>query len=300
MSSMPKLVLPSPAKLNRFLHIVGRREEDGYHLIQTLFQILNYGDKLTFETNDSPIGDIKLTSNIPELVNRNNLVIKAARLLQKASGTSTGATIHLEKSLPVGGGIGGGSSNAATTLLGLNTLWDLGLKMEQLAELGLQLGADVPVFVRGCSAFAEGVGEILQPVTEPTKQQWFLVVIPNVSVDTTLMFKHEDLTRDTPPIDDFTAFDSAVQGHNDFEMLVRRLYPEVDKSLTLLNDLCGHRARMSGSGACVFAPFCSHEEAKVAQLKLQSIAAASSFIAEGVAVSPLHAALKQLGYEIPK
>ena len=303
-----KLVLPAPAKINLFLHIIGRRE-DGYHLLQSVFQFLDYGDEISFEvTNDA---NLSLTSNIPELNNADNLIIKAARLLQQKASIECGASIHLTKRLPMGGGVGGGSSDAATTLLALNALWNLGLSMDELADLGLQLGADVPVFVRGFSAFAEGVGEILQPV-EP-KGNWYLVLVPDAHVDTTRMYKHRDLTRDTPAIKvcaAFDLFDPLVEGRecrNDFEPLVRRLHPEVDYCLTLLDNFAGSlckkssgKAMMSGSGACVFAPFESREQAQAAQSKLSSSdMAINSFVAQGINCSPLHTALRNAGYSIP-
>lgn len=322
-----RLVLPAPAKLNLFLHIIGRRE-DGYHLLQSVFQFLDYGDEISFEANDR--GELSLTSNIPELDNSDNLIIKAAKLLQqKSSGSSnsfhkSGASIRLTKRLPMGGGVGGGSSNAATTLLALNALWNLGLSMDELAGIGLQLGADVPVFVRGFSAFAEGVGEILQPVKP--KECWYLVLVPDAHVDTTRMYKHRDLTRDTPPIKVCAAFDlfgssidssiKSQERRNDFEPLVRRLYPEVDNCLTLLDNFAGAafpegkspgsespgssgKAMMSGSGACVFAPFDSREQAQAAQSKLHS-SGINSFVAQGVNCSPLHTALQNAGYSIPE
>ena len=307
-----KLVLPAPAKLNLFLHIIGRRD-DGYHLLQSVFQFLDYGDEISFEVNNE--ADLSLTSNIPELNNSDNLIIRAAKLLQKKLSVECGARIHLTKRLPMGGGVGGGSSDAATTLLALNALWNLNLSMDELAALGLQLGADVPVFVRGFSAFAEGVGEILQPV-DP-KENCYLVLVPDAHVDTTRMYRHEDLTRDTPAIKVCAAFDlfDYKECRNDFEPLVRRLYPEVDNCLALLDNfagsLCGKssgknsgkssgKAMMSGSGACVFAPFDSREQAQAAQLKLTSSdEAINSFVAQGINCSPLHTALQNAGYSIP-
>ena len=308
-----KLVLPAPAKINLFLHIIGRRD-DGYHLLQSVFQFLDYGDEISFEvTNDT---DLSLTSNIPELNNADNLIVKAAKLLQQKASAECGAKIHLTKRLPMGGGVGGGSSDAATTLLALNALWNLDLPMDELAELGLQLGADVPVFVRGFSAFAEGVGEVLQPV-DP-REYWCLVLIPDTRVDTTRMYKHGDLTRDTPAIKvcaAFDLFDPHIEGRecrNDFEPLVRQLHPEVDNCLALLDNFsdsfCGKsrcekssgKAMMSGSGACVFAPFESREQAQAAQSKLTSSdESINSFVAKGINCSPLHTALRKAGYSIP-
>lgn len=180
----PDITLPSPAKLNLFLHITGRRA-DGYHELQTLFQFLDYGDTLTFHPRDD--GVITLTPELPGVPAEQNLVVRAARCLQEASGTGKGADIHLDKKLPMGGGLGGGSSNAATTLVGLNHLWQTGLSEDQLAELGLALGADVPVFVRGRAALGEGVGEKLTPANPP--EDWFIVVKPPVEISTAEIFQ---------------------------------------------------------------------------------------------------------------
>ena len=288
------LVLPAPAKINLFLHIIGRRD-DGYHLLQTLFQFLDYGDELSFELSD----DLTLSCNKPELEGSDNLIIKAGQLLQRKTGCCTGAKITLQKNLPMGGGVGGGSSDAATTLLALNALWQLGLSMDELADTGLQLGADVPVFVRGQTAFAEGVGEVLTPVDAP--ETWYLVVAPDVHVDTTRMYNHESLTRDTPPINVCAALEQS--GQNDFEPLVRQLHPEIDQWLSWLSqlDTLG-LARMSGSGACVFAPFTSHRQATEAQHLLESMAGTkvTSFVTQGRNQSPLHKVLKKKGYPIPE
>ena len=293
-----RLVLPAPAKINLFLHVIGRRE-DGYHQLQTLFQFLDYGDELSFEINPDSSA-ILLSSNIPGLDNEDNLIVRAAKLLQKVSGVETGAHIILNKKLPMGGGVGGGSSDAASTLLGLNALCNTGLSMDQLAGLGLQLGADVPVFVRGRSAFAEGIGEILQPV-DP-QEFWYLVLKPEVHVDTTLMYQHKDLTRDSPAIKVCADFDRS--GRNDFEPLVRRLYPEVDNYLTLLDNFDGlssGKAMMSGSGACVFAPFENQEQARSVQSELLSLVPSlNSFVARGINISPLHKALQNAGHSMPE
>ena len=280
-----RLVLPSPAKINRFLHIIGRRA-DGYHQLQTLFQFLDFGDELIIKPHDSLI----LETALPELRTEDNLILQAARLLQQTTGCAKGAHITLDKRLPMGGGVGGGSSNAATALLGLNKLWNLGLSEDQLAEMGLKLGADVPVFVRGRSAFAEGVGEQLTPMNP--SEPWFVVLIPDVHVNTAAMYGHEDLTRDTPPIKVAAANDQ--KGQNDFEPLVRQLYPEVDKCLTLLDNF-GHSsiesAMLSGSGACVFAPFVYQEVATSVLTELSS--KAKGFVARGINNSPLHSALSE-------
>ena len=288
------LVLPAPAKLNLFLHIIGRRE-DGYHQLQTLFQFVDFGDELTFEMSDT----LDLSCNNPDLATEDNLIIKAARLLQTTAGVEMGASIHLQKRLPMGGGVGGGSSDAATTLLGLNALWQLNLSMDELADMGLQLGADVPVFVRGFAAFGEGVGEVLTPINPP--EDWYLVLVPEVHVETIRMFKHKDLTRDTSVIKICAALEQ--RGQNDFESLVRQLYPEVDQCLALLDDFDGSGpARMSGSGACVYVPFADCQQAEAAQYELSQKAKANftSFVAHGKNCSTLHTALKDNGYPVPE
>ena len=190
-----ELRLPAPAKLNLMLHITGRRA-DGYHELQTLFQFLDFGDELGFAVRAD--GVIRLHSDIPGVVHDSNLIVRAARALQQQTGCTLGADIWLTKRLPMGGGIGGGSSDAATTLLGLNHLWQLHLDEDRLAELGLTLGADVPVFVRGRAAFAEGIGEKITPIT--LSEPWFLVAIPQVLVSTMKIFSDPELTRDTPTI----------------------------------------------------------------------------------------------------
>ena len=244
---LSELVLPAPAKLNLFLHIIGRRP-DGYHNLQTLFQFLDYGDQLTFTALDE---GVELVTDLAGVPVADNLVMKAIRLLQQASGCRSGVRIVLDKRLPMGAGLGGGSSDAATALLGLNALWGLGLSMDQLAELGLQLGADVPVFVRGYSAFAEGVGDVLTSLKPP--QEWVLVVVPDAHVNTVAMYGHRDLTRDSLPITLCAASDLSFANHqqrrNDFQALVCALYPQVDKTLRVLDnfaDLSIGRAMMSG------------------------------------------------------
>lgn len=289
-----QLVLPAPAKLNLFLHIIGRRQ-DGYHQLQTLFQFLNYGDELTF----TPSNKLTLTCNNPALVSDDNLILQAARRLQERTGSESGAAIHLRKKLPMGGGVGGGSSDAATTLLALNALWQLDLSMDELADIGLTLGADVPVFVRGKAAFGEGVGEVLTPVNAP--ENYYLVLVPEVHVETIRMFRHKDLTRNTPAIKVCAALEQ--KGQNDFEPLVRRLYPEVDQCLMLLNDFDGSGpARMSGSGACVFVPFIDRQQAENARnvLSLQESTSFTSFVAHGKNGSTLHTALAEYGYSVPE
>lgn len=285
MPSINKYRLPAPAKINRFLHIIGRRS-DGYHKLQTLFQFLDYGDSLVFQHHDT----LQLDTILPELQTENNLILKAARLLQQASGCKRGAHITLDKKLPIGGGVGGGSSNAATTLLGLNQLWQLALSKTQLAKLALTLGADVPVFVGGYSAFAEGIGEQLTPIS--LSEPWYVVLIPDLHINTAMIYKHEDLTRDTAPIKVASARDQ--KGKNDFEPLIRQLYPVVDNCLALLDNV-GHLslapAMLSGSGSCVFAPFSNQKTAVSVLTKVSS--QAKGFVAQGINKSPLHSALSQ-------
>ena len=274
------LTLPAPAKLNLFLHITGRRA-DGYHLLQTVFQLLDYGDTLTFSPRSD--GDIRVTPPLPGVAATDNLVYRAARALQQRTGCSLGADIALEKRLPAGGGLGGGSSDAATTLLALNRLWDLHLPLAELAELGLALGADVPVFVRGRSAWAEGVGEEITPVTLP--EQWFLVVFPGCHVDTAKIFSNRELTRNDDAIT-IRAFLEAG-GKNSCQPVVEMLYPEVKNARLWLQEFAP--AQMTGTGSCLFARFDSECAAKA---KLEALPGQwQGFVAKGVNQSPAHAAL---------
>jgi 4-diphosphocytidyl-2-C-methyl-D-erythritol kinase len=271
---------PAPAKLNLLLHIIGRRE-DGYHELQTLFQFLTFGDWLYFDLR--PDGEVRLAGEPAGVPAAADLCVRAAALLQEATGSSAGVTVYNDKRLPPGGGLGGGSSDAATVLMVLNRLWGLDLSLDELAELGLRLGADVPVFVHGQAAWGEGVGEILTPVTLP--EPWFLVVNPGVSISTAAIFSDPGLTRDTPrtKIPDLLA----GAGSNDCEAVVRRSYPEVAAVLDWLNLYAP--ARMTGTGGCVFAAFASAADAKV--VAEQVPASWTSFVARGVNLSPLRAAL---------
>lgn len=271
---------PAPAKLNLFLHITGRRP-DGYHSLQTVFQFLDYGDTLRFEVTDSP--EIRLETPTPGVPPEQDLTVRAACMLQQRAGVSRGARIHLEKRLPQGGGVGGGSSDAATVLVALNRLWQAGLSENQLAELGLALGADVPVFVRGRAAWAEGVGEALTPVDLP--EPWFLVIKPPVTVSTAEVFSAPELTRDTPAIT-IPAFLSGA-GRNDCEPVVRRRYPVVAEVLDWLGQIAP--ARMTGTGACVFAAFETREAAERIAATLPAVW--SGFVARGCNRSPLLQAL---------
>lgn len=244
---------PAPAKLNLFLHVVGRRP-DGYHLLQTVFRFVDHGDSLTFSPRDD--GRIVLATPIPGVPPETDLTVRAARLLQAASGCRQGATIALEKRLPMGGGLGGGSSDAATVLLALNHLWQLGLPRRRLQELGLALGADVPVFVFGRNAFAEGVGEELIPVDLPPAH--YLVLEPPVAVPTAAVFGAPDLKRDTPAIRPGDWRPGI--GGNDLEPVACRRFPAVAEHLEWLKRF--GPALMTGSGACVFASFATGEAAR--------------------------------------
>jgi 4-diphosphocytidyl-2-C-methyl-D-erythritol kinase len=278
-----ELILPAPAKLNLMLHILGRRA-DGYHELQTLFQFLDFGDELGFALRQD--GQIHLHTPIDGVPHDSNLIVRAARLLQQQTGCTLGADIWLDKRLPMGGGIGGGSSDAATTLLGLKHLWQLECSEDQLADMGLSLGADVPVFVRGHAAFAEGVGEKLQPVT--LSEPWFLVAIPQVLVSTVKIFSDPELTRDTPPIKVRSLLEGG--GHNDCLPVVQKRYPEVRNALNLLNKFVP--AKLTGTGACVFGSFPNEDDAdKVAR---QLPGTLPSFIAQGRNISMLHRKLGKL------
>ena len=274
---MPLLTLPAPAKLNLFLHITGRRA-DGYHNLQTLFQLLDYGDELSFER--TPMGTVHLSAPTLDLPPEQNLVYKAAILLQKHTGTGFGANITLTKRLPAGGGIGGGSSDAATALLGLNHLWQCGLSIDSLAQLGQQLGADIPVFVRGKTAWAEGIGERLEPVELP--QRWYVVLAPKCHVNTAEIFSNEKLTRDSIAIKVRAFLEEG--GRNDCQPLVEKLYPQVKDAVDWLSRFGS--AQLTGTGACVFAPFPSFASAQSVFAKRP--VELSGFVAQGVNESPLH------------
>ena len=257
---------PAPAKLNLFLHVTGRRA-DGYHLLQTVFQLLDHGDTLHFDLrDDDAIHRVTELEGVPE---QQDLIIRAARLLQAEVLRRTGALprgvdIAIDKILPMGGGLGGGSSDAATTLMALNHLWQAGLSKEELMALGLPLGADIPFFIFGETAFAEGVGEALQPVRAP--ECWYVVIEPGVSVPTAAIFCSERLTRDTPPviITDFSSHlenqtDLTGYGRNDLQQVATSLFPPVAEAITWLS--AHGDARMTGSGACVFCAVSGEVEA---------------------------------------
>lgn len=247
------LTLKSPAKLNLFLHITGRRA-DGYHELQTIFQIIDYCDVLHFSLS-ADAGIETLQCNDPALGGADNLILRAARALRAHTGSIRGVNITLEKHIPMGAGLGGGSSNAATALVALNQLWQTGLSNDELCAIGVRLGADVPLFVKGESAWAEGIGEILTPVDLP--QKTYVVITPDCHVSTGEIFSNQQLTRNTTAIK-MAAF-LAGQTRNDCENIVRRLYPPVDEALNWLNQYAP--ARMTGTGASVFAAFDREDEA---------------------------------------
>ena len=268
---------PAPAKLNLMLHIVGRRA-DGYHLLQTVFQFLDYCDWLEIVPRSD--GVIERINAIPGLAAECDLIVRAAHLLQRATGTSHGASMRIVKNLPLGGGLGGGSSDAATVLVALNHYWQTGLPLAELAQLGLQLGADVPVFIHGHAAWAEGVGEQLTPAYLP--QPWFVVVKPNCAVSTAAIFNDPELTRNSPLSTIAALTDGA--GRNDCAAVVFRRYPQVAEAAAWLGKYA--KAQLTGTGACVFAAFEQREAAK--QVLAQLPAAWEGFIAQGCNLSPLH------------
>ena len=273
---------PAPAKLNLMLHVTGRRA-DGYHELQTVFQFLDLCDELQFHLRGD--GRIQRVAGPAEISHDDDLVVRSARLLQQASATAQGADIRLQKHIPAGAGLGGGSSDAATTLHALNSLWQLDFDIDELAQIGLALGADVPVFVRGFAAFAEGIGERLQAL--PVAEQWYLVITPDVHVSTAEIFSDPDLTRDCPAIKICDL--SAADWDNVCVPVVTRHYPEVASALKLLGDV--GEARMSGTGASVFAAFSARREAEHALQRLKAASAYHDdwrvFICKGINRSPL-------------
>lgn len=270
---------PAPAKLNLFLHVVGRRS-DGYHLLQTVFRFLDRGDTLRFAPRDD--GQIRLLNPIAGVPPKSDLSVRAARLLQNESGCRQGVDIRLDKRLPMGGGLGGGSSDAATVLLALNHLWQTGLPRARLQALGLTLGADVPVFVQGQNAFAEGVGEALTPVDLPPA--CYLVVEPPVQVPTAAIFGAAELKRDTPPLN--VADWRPGVGHNDLEAVACARFPAVAEHLAVLRRIAPN-AMMTGSGACLFAEFPDLSAAQSATARLPQEMRA--WTCKGLSAHPLHA-----------
>lgn len=277
----PAVTLPAPVKLNLWLHITGRRS-DGYHNLETLFQLLDWGDSLTFECNDS--GVASLATPLAGVADSDNLILRAAAALRPFAADHAGCTIALDKRAPMGGGLGGGSSDAATALVGLNALWQCGLSTAKLSAIGAQLGADVPLFVEGRSAFASGKGEQLTPVA--TEPRWYLVITPDCHVDTGEIFSHPELTRDSPA-SKIRALSTAL-GRNDCQAVVEQRYPAVAAARQWLDQYSP--ALMTGTGASVFAAFCDRQTAV-------EIAAAvpkrwRAFVASGVDESPLHNAMR--------
>ena len=275
---------PAPAKLNLFLHVVGRRS-DGYHLLQSVFRLIDLGDALRFAPRtDGRIARAAPLAGVPE---ERDLCLRAARMLQEASGASLGVEITLDKRLPMGGGLGGGSSDAATVLLALNRLWRLEWPRERLQALGLELGADVPFFIHGRNAFVEGVGERLQALNLPPA--WYLVVAPPASVPTAEIFAAPNLTRDTKAIKmaDFSAGWGAggLFGRNDLEAVVCERYPAVARALAWLRQHA--EARMTGSGACVFAPFAAEQDARAVLARMPE--GMTGWVAQGLDEHPLRA-----------
>ncbi|MDO9025066.1 4-(cytidine 5'-diphospho)-2-C-methyl-D-erythritol kinase [Zwartia sp.] len=281
--------IPAPAKLNLFLHVVGRRA-DGYHLLQTVFQLISLADSLDIDVRQD--GNICRETNLEGVAHDDDLVVRAARVLQQATGARLGAQIHVRKQIPSGAGLGGGSSDAASVLIALNRLWGTGLSRAALMRLGLKLGADVPVFIFGQNAFAEGVGEQLSPIELPARA--YLVVQPSQGVPTQGIFQAPDLTRDTEPVKimDFSGRQMISHlgfGHNDLQPVVLSRYPVVRQTLDWLEQ-AGFNARMTGSGSCFFIGFQDLKQADVAyQELLAKIRTDFSDTASAGPVSPVQA-----------
>jgi len=268
---------PAPAKLNLFLHVTARRP-DGYHELQTAFQLLDLCDSIDFQLRSD--GVLARTCGPVEVLPEDDLVLRAARLLRQRARPGCGANIALHKRIPMAGGLGGGSSDAATVLVALNLLWNVGLDEAELARLGLALGADVPVFVRGRSAWAEGVGEVLTPIELP--KRWFAIVRPGVEVSTASVFQAPELTRNTPRMTIHGFLQAG--GRNDCEPVVARRYPEVRRALDWLSARADG-ARLTGTGSCVFAAFGARAEAEASLAGLPD--GWLGLVAEGVGRSPL-------------
>ncbi|HWW78649.1 MAG TPA: 4-(cytidine 5'-diphospho)-2-C-methyl-D-erythritol kinase [Steroidobacteraceae bacterium] len=276
---------PAPAKLNLFLHVTGRRP-DGYHELQTLFQLIDLCDTVSLSVTDD--GRIERPAGPAGVDPDSDLTVRAAKALQAATGCRGGASIRIAKRIPMGGGLGGGSSDAATVLLALNHLWGCGLPIDELARLGLPLGADVPVFVRGSSAWAEGVGEQLVPVELP--ERWYVVIHPGVAVPTRDVFQSPELTRNTPVITIRAFFgpEGSSGSRNDCEPVVRARYPEVADALSWLGHFAP--ARLTGTGSCIFAAFGSAIEAE--RVAARAPDRWRAFVARGLNVSPVHGLLR--------
>jgi 4-diphosphocytidyl-2-C-methyl-D-erythritol kinase len=275
---------PAPAKLNLFLHVVGRRA-DGYHFLQSVFTLIDACDRLRLRVRDD--GAVARVNDVPGVPEETDLAVRAARLLREASGTRLGADIEIDKRIPMGGGLGGGSSDAATVLLALNRLWKTGFDEEALAEIGAGLGADVPFFVYGRNAWAEGIGDRLKPIDVPS--WWYVVLTPAVSVPTPAIYAAAELTRNTEPLkmEDFSArpelIATSARLRNDLEPVVIARYPIVREHLQWL---ARHgKARMTGSGSCVFAAFASRAQAE--QVLHQLPPEMKGFVAQGIAQHPM-------------
>lgn len=278
--ALTKLTLPAPAKLNLFLHIIGRRG-DGYHLLQTVFQLLDFSDEIQLSLRDD--GLIKKIKGLEGISPESDLCVRAAKLMQAAAKSKLGVNISIEKNLPIGGGLGGGSSDAATVLHGLNKLWKCGFSTLQLAKLGVRLGADVPVFIYGKSAWAEGVGEQLTSIK--LKEKWFLVIHPKIFASTAEIFSDQALTRDSEPlkIARFLRGNDFEEQANVFEVIVKEKYPEIAKAIDWLSTFSP--ARLTGTGSCIFASFNQKEDAQKVLEQLPE--KWHGFVAKGVNQSPL-------------
>ena len=275
------VLLYSPAKLNLMLHITGQRE-DGYHLLETVFQFIELYDCLEFQLTTN--GQVRRESSQTPIPEQEDLAMSAASLLHSRFQVDAGVNITIEKNIPIGGGLGGGSSNAATCLLALNQLWELGLTLDQLGAIGLELGADVPVFVQGRAAWATGIGECLQPIE--LEQPYYLVIYPDVAVSSAEIFRSQELTRNCDAIT-IRAFLHG-SGTNVCEPVACELYPQIAAAIDWLNQHA--RARMSGTGACVFAAFESLEQAEI--VKLQVPQQWTGYVARATNYNPVH---QQLG-----
>ena len=282
MALVDELTCPAPAKLNLFLLVIGRRP-DGYHTLQTLFRFIDRADTLSFRLRTDR--QVRRVTDLPGVVEDDDLTVRAARLLQEHTRCSLGTDISIRKALPIGGGLGGGSSDAATTLIALNRLWNLWLSRAELQRLGLNLGADVPVFLFGRNAFGEGIGERLEAVE--LRPAWYLVLVPSVQVSTAAVFADPELTRFTTPVT-IRAFSEGCDaseplGRNDLEAVVCRRYPQVADHLKWLRRF--GPAALTGSGACVF---CSFDSAKLARSAFDQLPAGmQGFVAEGLSQHPL-------------
>jgi 4-diphosphocytidyl-2-C-methyl-D-erythritol kinase len=267
---------PAPAKLNLFLHITGQRQ-DGYHLLQTVFQFIQLIDVIDFTILES--GLVRRSSISLKIDEHDDLVIKAAQKIKKRSGSKLGVDISVKKNIPIGGGLGGGSSDAATTLVALNELWQTGLSIDELSEIGLSLGADIPFFINGNAAWAEGVGDKLTPIN--LDECFYLVIYPNCSISTKAVFEASDLTRNTPRITIRDFRDG--NGKNDCELYVRNHYHDVTEALDWLGEYAS--SKLTGTGACLFAQFSDENEANEVKYKLPT--KWQGYVVKGINKSPL-------------